>query len=110
MHSGYKTLLDNSDMDFIPEAETIAAIRSVDRNIHISPTNPLPKTIPSILAQGTSNPGPVYTAGYGERSYVPGTGLTVPASGTAVPKRAGSIYGPASRGYASLRYYGTGVY
>lgn len=90
--SQYQTLRDHEDNQFFTAQQNADAIATLNRPIQISPANPVAKTIPSILAQGTSGPGPF-------------TGAT-----TSTGKRATSLYGPSSRGYASLRYYGNGVY
>lgn len=90
--SQYQTLQDHEDNQIFTAQQNMDAISTLNRPIQISPANPVAKTIPSILAQGTSGPGPF-------------TGAN-----TSTGKRVTSTYGPASRGYTSLRFYGAGVY
>lgn len=93
--SRYRTLLTESSHGYITSSEiTNASIRAEDRTF-VSPANPVPKPIPSLLSE---------TSGYGPESI---RGVTGREKGY---HRATSVYGPASSGYASLRYYGDGVY
>jgi hypothetical protein len=93
--SRYRSLLTEELNVYIPEQTTSNIIQRTEDNTVVSPANPVPLRIPSILSQGTSGPG-------GR------TGFSI--SQDKQIKRTTSLYGPASRGYASLRFYGNGVY
>jgi hypothetical protein len=83
--SRYRNLLPDANITY----QEISNInKRIKNTTFVSPENPRPQQIPSILENGTREKSS-YEKGY---------------------YRAGFRYGPASKGYSSLRYYGNGVY
>lgn len=82
--SRYQLLTSNEKYVTYSEVSNVGA-RLANTTI-VSPKNPVPKPIPNVNGASEKNS---YERGY---------------------KRATTKYGPNSRGHASLRYYGNGVY
>lgn len=69
------------DGSFTPNFETTNTLIHSENNAFITPESPVAKTIPSALGNDPAN-----------------------------AKRSGATYGPTTRRYESLRYYGNGGY
>ncbi|HMP29342.1 MAG TPA: hypothetical protein PKD85_07065 [Saprospiraceae bacterium] len=83
--SRYRNLIPDENITY---QEVSNINKRIKDTTFVSPEEPRPQLIPSILKNGTRE-----DTSY-ERGY----------------HRAGFTYGPASKGYASLKYYGNGVY
>ena len=89
--SGYQHLLPDARITY---QEVSNINESAENNAFVSPKDPRFKNIPTIYNINTT----------GREGNVPWGGA---AKGY---YRAGYRYGPTSKGFASLRYYGNGVY
>lgn len=96
--SRYKTLLVTEENGFIAPQTVQNLVTRSEATTFVSPANPLAKAIPFNPQSPAKNESSIVQGSFTVQNGNPGSA------------RANGEYGPPSSRYASLRYYGNGVY